>query len=279
MKMKKILFPTDFSETANNAFVYALEMAKSLEAELIVLHVYDLPIVSYEGYSPYVAEIYESLELNTFENFRDYVPSLRKIAEDHQLDSIKMSHVLEQGDLIPTIKELVKKEKINLIVMGTNGASGWGETFFGSNAGAVIEKVPMLSLSVPGKAKFDGIKKICFTTRFRTKDRWALKQVLEFAKKVGATVKCLYVKTFESDIDEAKVNKWRTDFKDEPVTFIVIPSDDVKGTIYDFLSTENIDVLAMLTYKRNFLERLLNQSLTSKLSYHTEIPILALHEK
>ena len=43
--MKKLLFPTDFSETANNAFVYALKMAKSIDAEVIVLHVYDLPTV------------------------------------------------------------------------------------------------------------------------------------------------------------------------------------------------------------------------------------------
>ena len=48
--MKKILFPTDFSETANNAFVYVLEMAKTFKAEVLVLHVYNLPIVTYEGY-------------------------------------------------------------------------------------------------------------------------------------------------------------------------------------------------------------------------------------
>ena len=59
--MKKILFPTDFSKTANHAFVYALEMAKFLEAELIVLHTYSLPVVSYEGYPSYVLEVYDLL--------------------------------------------------------------------------------------------------------------------------------------------------------------------------------------------------------------------------
>lgn len=276
--MKKILFPTDFSKTANNAFVYALEMAKYLEAELVVLHVYDLPIVSYEGYPSYVAEVYETIELNNFENFKDQIPILRKIAEEHHLEAIKMSHVLEQGDLIPAIKGLVKKEKINLIVMGTNGASGWKETFFGSNAGSVIEKVPVLSLSVPIKAKFDKIKEIGFTTRFRTKDRAALKQVIAFAEKVGAKVKCLYVKTFESDIENSKIDKWRNDFKDEPVEFFVIAHENVEETIFEFLKDQKIDMLAMLTYKRGFFEGLFKQSLTRKLSYHSEIPILALHE-
>lgn len=277
--MKKILFPTDFSKTANNAFVYALEIAKFLEAELIVLHVYDLPTISYEGYPSYVAEVYESIELNNFENFKDHIPFLRKIAEEHELSSIKMSHVLEQGDLIPVINQLVKKEKINLIVMGTSGATGWNETFFGSNAGNVIEKVPIVSLTVPIKAKYDSIRKIAFTTRFRNKDKIALKQVIEFAKQVNATVKCLYVRTPDSDVRDSVIEKWRVEFKEEPIEFFIIPHDDVKETIYDFLRDQDIDMLAMLTYKRNFVEGLFDQSLAKKLSYSSEIPILALHEK
>jgi nucleotide-binding universal stress UspA family protein len=45
--MKKILFPTDFSETSNNAFVYALQLAKNIDAEVVTLHVYELPVVDY----------------------------------------------------------------------------------------------------------------------------------------------------------------------------------------------------------------------------------------
>ena len=277
--MKKILFPTDFSKTANNAFVYALEMAKFHNAELIVLHVYDFPPVAYEGYPSYVTEVYETIELSNFENFKDEVPVLRKIAEEHQLGSIQMSHVLEQGDLIQVIKSLVKKEKIDLIVMGTNGAIGLKETFLGSNAGSVIEKVPILSLTVPHKAKFDTIKKIGFTTLFSSRDRIALKQVLEFAKQVNAKVKCLYVRTFDSEVKESKIQKWRQDFKDEPVEFFVIPSEDIKGTIADFLKEKDIDVLAMLSYKHKFLEGLFKKSLIKKMAYDSEVPILALHEK
>ena len=277
--MKKILFPTDFSKTANNAFVYALEMAKFHNAELIVLHVYDLPPVAYEGYPSYVTEVYETIELSNFENFKDEVPVLRKIAEEHQLGSIQMSHVLEQGDLIQVIKSLVKKEKIDLIVMGTNGAIGLKETFLGSNAGSVIEKVPILSLTVPHKAKFDTIKKIGFTTLFSSRDRIALKQVLEFAKPVNAKVKCLYVRTFDSEVKESKIQKWRQDFKDEPVEFFVIPSEDIKGTLADFLKEKDIDILAMLSYKHKFLEGLFKKSLIKKMAYDSEVPILALHEK
>ena len=277
--MKKILFPTDFSKTANNAFIYALKMAKYIEAELIVLHVYELPIVSYEGYSSYISEVYETIELSKFENFKDYIPELRKIAEENQLEDVKMSHVMEEGDLIFTIKKLVKKEKISLIIMGTKGASGLKEVFVGTNAGALIKKVPITTLIVPAKAKFEPIKTIGFTTRFRSKDRTALKHVLAFAKMMEAKVKCLYVKTFDSEVKESRINKWRDDFKKEPVKFFVIPNEDVKQTIFDFMTSQSIDMMAMLTYKRHFLEGLFDQSLTKKLSYHSEIPLFALHEK
>lgn len=276
--MKKILFPTDFSETANNAFVYALQMAKFIDAEVICLHVYDLPPISYEGYPSYVAEVYETLELNKFENFKDYIPSLRKIAEDHQLGFIKMSHVLEQGELVSAIKHLAESENIDLIVMGTNGVSGWKEKFFGSNTGAVIGNVPVLVLSVPVKSKFSEIKTIGFTTRFRNKDRAALQQVLEVAKKMNAKVKCLYVQTFDSDVKTAQIDNWRERYKDEPVEFFVVVHDDVQESIFDFLTSQKIDILSMLTYKRKFLDSLFHESLTKKLSYHCEIPILALHE-
>ena len=276
--MKKILFPTDFSKTANNAFVYALEMAKFIKAELIVLHVYDLPPVSYEGYPIYVADVYESIELSNFENFKDQVPLLRKIAEEHNLDSIQMSHVLEQGDLIGVMKRIVKDEKIDLIVMGTSGATGLKELFLGSNAGTVIEKIPILSLTVPNKAKYDKIKKIGLTTRYSRKDKIALKQVLEFATQINAKVKCLYVRTFDSNIKQTVIDKWKLDFKNQPVEFFIIPSEDVKGTIADFIIQKDIDILAMLSYKHNFFDNLLGKSLIKTFAFESDFPILALHE-
>ena len=277
--MKRILFPTDFSETANNAFVYVLEMAKAFNAEVIVLHVYNLPPVSYEGYPIYVAEVFETIELGKFENMKDQIPYLRKIAEDHQLNAIKMSYVLEEGDLIDVINRIAKKEKIDLIVMGTEGASGLKEVFLGSNTGSVIESVPITLLSVPNKVKFSTINKIAFTTRFRAKDHKALLQVVDFANRVNAKVKCLYVRTADSDFEETQIDKWREDFKNDPVEFIIIPDNDIEGTIFEFLDSEKIDILAMLTYKHSFFEDLFRTSFTKKLSYHSEIPILVFHEK
>jgi nucleotide-binding universal stress UspA family protein len=277
--MKRILFPTDFSETANNAFVYALEMAKHLGAEFIVLHVYDSPNLTYEGCPSSIASIYEMIELKNFENFKDQIPYLRKIAEEHHFESVKMSHVLRRGNLVKIIKEIAEAENVDLIVMGTHGASGLKEVFLGSNTGFVITQVPTTLLCVPIESKYDKIKHICFTTLFKGEDKKALLEVLTIAKKFHAKVKCLTVKTSNSKLTYERIEKWQSDFKKEAVEFFVIPNDNIKKTINDFLVQQEIDVLAMLTHKRNLIEELFTQSLTQKLSFQSKTPILVLHEK
>jgi len=91
-------------------------------------------------------------------------------------------------------------------------------------------------------------------------------------------VKCLYVETKASDNTVATYKDWEEHFKDKPVQFFIVPSEKVNETIEEFITHQNIDVLAMLTYKRNFFQWLFTTSFTEKMSYHCNIPILALHE-
>jgi nucleotide-binding universal stress UspA family protein len=277
--MKKILVPLDFSETSDNAFVYALEMAKLLKAELVLLHTFEIPVVDTHGLAFNYATVYNSVELANFEHFREKLPKLRNIALERNLDHISLNHILMNGDLLYSIKKVVSEENIDIVVMGTNGAEGWMASLVGTNTGSVIKNVGVPVLSVPAEAKFEQIKTIAFTTRFRKKDIEALIKVLFYAKKFRAKVKCLYVKTSNSDVNSETVNRWKSHFEDEEdLQFFVIPNDDVPCTIEDFLDNQNVDMLAMLTYKRNFFAALFTTTTTQKLSYYLRTPILALHE-
>jgi nucleotide-binding universal stress UspA family protein len=277
--MKKILFPTDFSEVANNAFVYALEFAKILNGEIILLHTFDLPVLDNQFFPENYFMIFDSMQLAQFDMFKEEIPKLREIASKHKLDDIKMSHKLMDGDLVYNIKTAITDEKIDFIVMGTTGASGWESFFVGSNTGSVVTTVEVPVLSVPLEAKFTKIETIGFTTRFRDKDKAALKSVIKIAKKWKANVKCLYVKTSKSDVSEDTINQWKTEFEHEPVQFGVVFSDDVKDIIMDFIVHKGIDVLAMVTHKRNFFSELFKPSLTQKFTNIATIPILAMHEE
>ena len=276
--MKKILFPTDFSNVANNAFVHALGLAKLVHGELILLHTYELPIIDNQFAPQNYKEVFDSLEFANFDKFKDEIPKLRQLAIVNNCEHIKMSHMLMDGDLMYNVKEIIKKENIDFVVMGTSGASGWKEMFLGTNTGEAIANLSVPVLSIPESAKYSKIETIGFTTRFREKDKEALSNVIKIAKSAGAKVKCLYVETKNSDNTEATYKDWEEHFKQDPVQFFIIPNDKVNETIEEFITHQNIDVLAMLTYKRSFFQWMFTTSFTEKMSYHCNIPILALHE-
>ena len=276
--MKKILFPTDFSEVATNAFVHALEFAKIVQAELVLLHTFDLPIYDNQYFPENYNVIFDSLQLSEFDMFKEEIPKLHAIAEKRNLQHIKMSHRLMDGNLLYNIKKAIEEENIDFIVMGTSGATGWEAFFLGTNTGNVLTAVNVPVLSVPLDSIFKKIETIGFTTRYRDKDKKALKDVLKIAKKTNASVKCLYVRTNKSDVSPTTVKQWEEEFAGEPIQFSIIPSDDVQDTILDFILFKDIDVLAMLTYKRNFFVELFKPSLTQKFSNRLGIPVLAMHE-
>ena len=276
--MKKILFPTDFSTIANNAFAHALGFAKLIHGELILLHTYELPIIDNQFAPQNYKEVFDSLELANFDRFKDEIPKLRQIAIENNFEHVKFSHILMDGDLMYNIKEIIKNDAIDYLVMGTSGATGWKEMFLGTNTGEAIANLTIPVLSIPERAKYSKIETIGFTTRFREKDKEALSRVIQIAKSANAIVKCLYVQTKESDNTKATYKEWEALFEDEPVQFFIIPSDKVNQTIEEFIEHQNIDVLAMLTYKRSFFQWMFTTSFTEKMSYHCPIPVLALHE-
>lgn len=276
--MKKILFPTDFSNVAENAFLHALSVAKMLHGEVILLHTYELPIVDNQFVPGNYQEMFDSLELSNFDRFKDEIAKMHSIAEANNFGSIKLSPVLRDGDLLFTMKQLIEEENIDLVVMGTSGAEGWKEVFFGTNTGDAVTSLPVPVLSVPADSKFAPLKTIGFTTRYREKDKEALRQVLKIAKAANAAVKCLYVKTKVSDNTEATFDDWEQIFKNEPVKFFVLPNENVKESILDFITNQEIDVLAMLTYKRNFFQSMFSGSFTEKMVNNATIPVLAFHE-
>ncbi len=276
--MKKILFPTDFSDAATNAFVHALEFAKVVNAELILLHTFEIPVYDSQFFPENYASIYSSIELAKFEMFKDEIPKLRQIAAERKLEDIVIKHRLMDGDLIYNLKNAVEEDQVDFVIMGTNSASDWTKFFTGSNTESVISGVEVPVLCIPIDAKYRKVKTIGFTTRYREKDKKELKKILKIAKKTGAKVKSLYVKTSNSDVSEETRKEWEKEFSEENVEFLVLPSDDVKETILDFILYKDIDVLTTITHKRSFFESLFDSSFSKKIAKEVTIPILVMHE-
>lgn len=277
--MNRILFPTDFSVAANAAFVYALHFADSFNAELIILHVYDLPIVDTAPLAESTKEIFDIVEMNQFESFREQLPELHQIAENNKLGHVNMRNVLLYGDLVYTINKVCKDEMIDLIVMGTKGASGLKETFLGSTTASVMTNSHVPVLAIPTEAKYKKIKSIAFTTQFKDKDNEALVQALEISGKFNARVHCVYIRGTEDMKElEDRIAEWRNYYKHEGIDFLTLAGEDKEQTLLEFIENREIDLLIMRTHKRGFFEGLFHRSLTKKMTYHTKVPILIYHD-
>lgn len=276
--MKKILFPTDFSDAATNAFVHALEFAKVVKAELILLHTFEIPVYDSQFFPENYASIYSSIELAKFEMFKDEIPKLRTIAAERNLDDIVIKHRLMDGDLIYNLKNAVEEDQADFVIMGTNSVSDWTKFFTGSNTESVIAGVEVPVLCVPIEAKYKKVKTIGFTTRYREKDKKELRKILKIAKKTDAKVKSLYVKTSTSDVTDETRKEFEKEFATENVEFLVLPSDDIKETILDFVLYKDIDILTTITHKRSFFESIFNSSFSKKITKEVPIPILVMHE-
>lgn len=274
--MKKILFPTDFSETASNAFVHALEFANWVNAELILLHTFEIPVADNQFFPENYAIVYDSIEFGEFDQFQEEVKKLRAIAEERNLQNILMSHRLMYGNLESNIKHTVKDESIDYLVMGTSGASGWGSFFIGTNTVSVVANTVIPVYSVPLSAKYKPIQTIGFTTRFGNKDKKAFHSVLDLANKTNVNVKCIYIKTSNSSIKANHIAKWKEGFNSQAIEYIEIESDDLQDAILKFVNNYQLDFLTMLPHKRSFWSSIFNFSLTQKMVTDFEIPILSI---
>lgn len=167
-----------------------------------------------------------------------------------------MTDRLIEGNLLTNIRKSIVEDQIDFVVMVTSGITAWDSFFAGSNSGAVLIRINIPMLCVPLAAKYLPIKNIGCTTKFRDKDKEPLQTVLDITKKMNAKVKCLYVKTNTSDVSFDTIVLWKKEYSKEPISFYIVFSDAIKETTIDFVSTKNIDVLTLSTYKRGFFEGL-----------------------
>jgi nucleotide-binding universal stress UspA family protein len=142
--IKKILIPVDFTEMSENAALQASEMAKLLNAEIYLLHV----IPSNGHYSalnlekPTPAKIINEVERSINEKMEDFKNRIAKKT------GITPKVTVYTGNVVNRIIEFSHREKIDQIIMGTHGASGYKEMFLGSNAQRVVtlSEIPVLTM-------------------------------------------------------------------------------------------------------------------------------------
>ncbi|MBS7333120.1 universal stress protein [Faecalibacter bovis] len=261
--MATILFPTDFSKTANNAFLYALNLAKAIDA--------DIRLITLKTHLKEYLNMHE-------DEFETKVNQLKAIAKENQLEDINIKSSLEIGDLLLTVLDVVNKENIDYIVMGTNGENSFGQKFFGSQTLAVINNSPVPVLAVPHNVVFEENRKFAFASMFDPKEESAINQMISFAKKHQSTLDIVHVENKNMSVDMI-MNKRELEVNHPDVKVEVIKNDDVESALLDYCKMYHIDVLGIMNRELNPFQRLFTESYSKHLLTSADFAILVLKEK
>lgn len=277
--MKTILVPTDFSKNAENALDYAIGMFGSEKAKLILLNTYLIMYTDTDFQGLYAHEQREYTEKNTNDSFT----SLREKLKSHK--NIEYETVSSEGLVVNTILETAEKYKVDLIVMGTKGASGLKAVLMGSTTSKVINRTIRTLIAVPEKANFKPVKKIVFATDFRANDLKVVQKLITIAEMYGSSITVFHVVTGVNDAlyEENVMKKFKTKISKkisyQPITYKLLYSDNVEVKLEKYLKAESAGLLALSTKNKNLFQRVFGKSVLKKIALHTKIPLIVFHTK
>lgn len=274
--MKKILVPTNFSETANNALNYATALASLVDATIYLFHTYHVPVSSVEIPVDIMGEDFQVI---TKEKQKQIKETITFFKEKHPFIDIKP--ILKEGFMTDNIKEIIDDEHIDLIIMGTEGAEGFAEVLFGTNAGSLIGKINSPLIIVPESYHYKPIQKIVYATDYLQSDIQNINKAAEFAKLFQAALQVIHVATLEDKAQEQRdfrsfVIHGNSKVHYNNVSYRFIDNETVADAIHNLTQDENTDMFVMVTHKRSFMQRVFDPSLSKKIAYHTTIPMLVL---
>ncbi|MBL7748062.1 MAG: universal stress protein [Chitinophagaceae bacterium] len=275
--MKTIIVPTDFSPVATNALHYAIDMAKTINASLLLFHAYQVP-VSYSD-TPIILVSVEELKKSAEEQLE----KLKNEVEHITSGQLKIYTETVMGNTSDELETLCEKINPFAIVMGTRGASGLEKVLFGSTTLTAIRHLKWPVISVPpGKEYGTGIKKIGFACDFREVVKTTPADVINnFTAAFNAELHVLNVdyhdKHFKPDTPEQSALLHTMLEVSKPV-YHFIEHRDIEDGINEFAEKNNLDLIITIPKKHKLLEGLFRTSSTKQLVFQSHIPVLCVHE-
>jgi nucleotide-binding universal stress UspA family protein len=275
--MKRLLIPTDFSPCANNAINFAVTLSRAFPVEITLLHIHEHPGSTYSEYAGLDKEFKTTMMHESLKKLNEIRTSIM------ETESVTVIVRQAEGKIKKSILQTAGEVNADMIVMGTLGSGGIKERLWGSNAAAVIGSADIPVIVVPPEYTGYALSKILLATNHFEMNQKMLNPLFELAAVLMARVQ---VVVFSENKDEAaavmdhsrKLNdyqqKLQNVYKDQNLETVHLGGSRFDDAIGEYIDKNKIDMLAMVTYQRSFIERLFHPSTTKKVSYHTKIPLL-----
>lgn len=266
--MAHILLPTDFSDGSLNACAYALDLFSSAHNTFTLVHSYMDPVPGYAAMVDMSSAHYAA----SVEGLADFAERVRKLKGG--ADAM-VTTVVVYGTLASTLSTVCKEKGADIIVMGTQGATG--TTLFGSNAGAVAKTSTVPVLIVPKDARFKGLRHILLADDHQGVEPLAMRQLVTLARQFSADITIAHVLRDEAEEPDPRVvADYDSTLAEVRHSYTSTSGDDVALALSNVAEQDDMDLVAVLHRHTGILESLFHGSVAKHLAMHTRIPLLVL---
>ena len=271
--MKKILVASDFSSAASNAADYAADMALAIDADILLLNVYHIP-VSYSEIPAVINPV--DLQQDAEKNISDLKDRLiRKTT-----GKLNITTEVRSGLFSEELKAVCERINPYAVVMGSQGTTAAERLLLGSHTVHAMKHLVWPLLTVPPKVKFSSIKKIGLACDFdKVVDTTPVDEIKTLVNDFHAELHILNTgkkEVFKPELvfESGLLQEMLVALKPE---YHFITDENTDEGIMDFAEKNHIDLLVVLPKRHSLLEKLLLKSHSKQLVLHSHVPVMALH--
>lgn len=271
--MSIVIVPTDFSDNAKKAANYAMALYDE-SAEIHLVNAFQIP---HSGATMLIS-LNEILEKDAMELLEE---EKLRLQEEFGSSENRIKVFARLGEPETVIRKYVEENNGDLIVMGTQGATGLKSLLIGSVASAILERSKIPVLAIPEASDLELPTSIAFAA-----DKKGL-ETFELPESVGQLAKFYSAEVHVVNILVPEEDESQNDMPDHTETTIdlidglshtyhFIKDEDVARGLDGFLNEQHVSLLALVNRKHDLFSRLFNQSITKKMMLHSRTPILAI---
>ena len=274
--MKKILISTDFSETAQNAAIFAFELALVAKASCTLVHAYSMPY----DFASQMENRVETIRKNSEEKLRNLVHQLKT---ESAYRSLQIDFRIEEGTPERVIADAGVEAGADLIVIGLSRHSKW-ETIMAGNTGVeLLDRSIIPVLAVPYGATFIDLQEFIYAAEFREEDLQNLEELSEWAKLFSARLRVIHIAEEGGREEKLRFRGFSEEVTDRLsypyISQELIKADDVEEGILGVTSGKKGVVLAMAHYHKSWFKKMFDRSHTKAIATKTMVPLWIFFEK
>lgn len=274
--MKTILVPTDFSKNSIHASEYAGMLANRMNANVVFLNTYSVPMASDYPYSYDIDNFLIVGKETAEENLQIFT---KKFIERTKFDAKRIAQIVEYGFVADIIIDTANTIKADFIVMGTKGASNILDTWLGTTSQKVTKMAECPVWIIPNKADIHFPSKVLYAAGLKEDEIVATHKVLEIIKPLDALCKVVHIHDYFEDNTnrdlQKKVDNLQNTFdNDSDISFKSVNDGDIIDGLENYIKSYKPDILALKIQHKSFWSKIFDASISKHFLQHANLPML-----